>query len=180
MAIRRRRLQELLDDKSFEALLFGPSYKDQLIAQDQVGLVAYRQMSNSNQNTFPPETLEVAGKSPGFSKNRNYSAYRLDRESIEEILNHFSDEEVVFILLEPILYEDDRRYLAYKLLPADAMKNPLPVLPVVNVQTQPARAAMHENMMNEGEIQTQFFALTSSRTREMILNPSPPATNNLV
>ena len=180
MAVRRRRLQELLDDQSFEALSFGPSYNERTLVRDRLGLVAYRRMSNSTSPNLTPEKIDVANRERIFAKDRNYAAYRLGRESIEQILNHFSGEEVEFILLEPVFYEDDPRYLAYKLIPADAMKNPVPVLPEVNIQTQPVRAAMPENAMNEGGIQTRSYALTSTRTRELIVNPSPPATNELM
>lgn len=177
MAIRRSILQALYDDASFEILYFNPFYRNKFLAKDTVLLEAYQDTTAGGEKMIPV-SLEKTGPGKSFGNEREYSTYRLNKDDIKTILDTATDDSVEYILFEPVLWKEDKRYLAYEIVPADAAKMPLPY-PVPVFQPEPELTFAHESVAPQGAQRATALALMGTSGGRLTMNPSPPATSNL-
>ncbi len=179
MALRFSVLQDLLLEKDFESLLFNPFYDNGFLAKDVVTLVAYQKKSGKAKPTMPGVLLEVAGKGKLFENDKDFSAYCLTRADIKTVLDCFEDVPgFTYLLFVPEAYRENEAYFSYRLVPADHMQHALFYSVRAAVQTQTLTAYAGTNETEEAPRQ-QFFSLTSSSSRVLYMDPSPPATASL-
>ena len=177
MAIRRNTLQDLYDEDII-ALYFNPAYVNEpVIRRDRVALKAYKKTKDPQRKTMQPVPLIPTGDEIPFDNDKDYSVYLLRKEDIEAILNAFPQTSgVEYILFEPQLYNEDRNYFSYKLIPADNNKKPIELKTNVAVQQKAVAASAFET--EEGTVISQMFAVTSTSVAGLSMDPSPPATSS--
>ncbi|RYZ62865.1 MAG: hypothetical protein EOO14_00995 [Chitinophagaceae bacterium] len=179
MAISLDRLQDLLLEKDFESLQFNPFYDNGFLAKDVVTLVAYKKKSGKAKPTMPAVLLEVAGKGKLFANDKDFSAYCLTRADIKTVLDCF--EEVpgfTYLQFVPETYRENNGYFSYRLVPADHLLHALAYNFRLMMQTQALMANAGSDETVEAPRQ-QFFSRTSSGSRALYMDPSPPATAGL-
>lgn len=179
MALKRSVLQGLIDDPAFVALFFNPFYDNRTLAKDRVSLVAFKKTTAEGGGTLPAVPLETVDSDKFFSNERDYSAYKLTADNIKTVLDHFSEDPgFAYVLFVPKEFEENPRYLAYELIPADNKKQPLRFAPAAAFQTRSAMATVPEGGIEEAVEAPRIMALTMNVTGSFQINPSPPATSN--
>jgi hypothetical protein len=176
MAIRRSELQAFYDDESFRILYFNSFLDDHFLKKDAISLVAYKQ-TTATSKTMISVSLETTGEDKLFDIERDYSVYKLEKNDIKKILDLAKDKEVTYILFEPILYKEDNRFLAYKIIPADASKMPVGMSAATDY-SELSLPPVEESAPPAGGARMAVMALTGS-TGYLRMNPSPPATMNV-
>ena len=183
MAILRSKLEEFGNDETFKTLHFNPFYDNVAIGRDRVELRAHVETTDETRVFMGSIPLEKTGETTPFDNQLNYSAYKLEKANgdLKKVLDHFADATKVFyILFKPVRYQDDNDYLAYELLGADATKQPLREMSSIILQRQASYATVGEVNQSGRPATARALSLsTTSTTRNLYMNPSPPATRSI-
>ena len=169
-------LESLYAQSNFQALLFNHEYGNRFLAKDQVTLVAHILETDTGNKPMRLKTLESLDGGKPFSNELDYSSYRLEKDDIKTILDNYSSlGNLVYFLLEPITFSEDIKYLAYKILPADKWKQPIPFFKKVFQQ----QFAMAEATDMFGTAEDDRSSDDMGMRNGLRIDPSPPAKSTL-
>lgn len=159
MIVERKFLEDLSKDATFKSFVLTTEYHDRFLAKDQILLTAHIG-KNTDKTVFEPRELEPLDVGQVYINELRYSIYSLSKDDIKTILSTYKSESSYF-LLEPVLFKEDKRYLAYKITPADSKKKPIPYT------------------ITEFPMGTKGGSSGTPFAKALYLNPSPPATASL-
>lgn len=156
MVIEKSFLEKIKDQ---ETLFLNSKYHNRGLAKDQVVLNACVIDNNTNYTTQTRD-LELIEIGKRFNNEMRYSIFRLSKKDIATILSFYAKANgLVYFLLEPVKFKGDNRYLSYRIKPADEAKKIIP-------------------FEQNGQKQQGGDGVLFRETR-LVLNPSPPASENL-
>lgn len=177
MVIEKAFLEKLLKQTNFQTLLFNQEYDNKILAKDQVSLVGYVSDTDKNNTRFSIGTI---GKGEPFTNELDYSVYHLIKDDIEEILRFYSGAAGLFyFLLEPIPFDANPKYLAYKITPANKSKEPI----AFHKKAHKLQFAMAMNVINDAtaaeDLEDDLSEDRGGGFSYLVVNPSPPANSNI-
>lgn len=180
MAMRYSILQSLPEDEGFVALHFNPFYDNRTLARDLVLLEAYLEPKDKSKPTMPRVPLEAVNRSDAYANETDYSAYELTKENIKTICDCFGNNpDIKYVLFVPEPYRNDKRYFAYRIMPADVAKRELPVRGRVAVRAHALTTAENNDEGEPSAGSEMLFSSMMMRTGVLLMNPSPPASSSL-
>lgn len=124
MYITRDALNTISGENELKSIFFRANNNYRFISKDKIGLTAHSNYGG----TLSVKTIELSSlpKEENLPSAKIFTSYYFTAERLSQFLRDNTDPKIVYIIITPTIYEKNKNYITYELVPADINFIPLP------------------------------------------------------